>query len=286
LGLNFESGTCEIAVDKERILITVKTYPTLSRKYGETVCTAGVREDGSWIRLYPVPFRRLQEKEQYSKYDWIECRVVKNKSDPRPESFRPFDPAELVPVGHMDTKREWSDRRRLLLETSRVCTRRKELIDGAKTNEMSLAVFKPTRLLKFDWEAEDREWDPEKLEEMRARSAQLDLLDDETWRKTFRIIPKLAYSFYYRFEDEDGQSSKLQILDWEIGALYWNCLRKTGNDEPAALELVKRKYWGEFIEKDLHFFLGTTQSFHFVAPNPWVIIGVLPIPHQTQGELF
>lgn len=34
---------------KERILITVKTYPTLSRTYGETVCTAGVREDGSWI---------------------------------------------------------------------------------------------------------------------------------------------------------------------------------------------------------------------------------------------
>lgn len=26
---------------KERVLITVKTYPTLSRKYGETVCTAG-----------------------------------------------------------------------------------------------------------------------------------------------------------------------------------------------------------------------------------------------------
>jgi hypothetical protein len=48
---------------KERILITVKTYPTLSRKYGETVCTAGIRPDGSWVRLYPVPFRRLDDKE-------------------------------------------------------------------------------------------------------------------------------------------------------------------------------------------------------------------------------
>jgi hypothetical protein len=28
LGLSFASGTCDIAVDKERILITVKTYPT------------------------------------------------------------------------------------------------------------------------------------------------------------------------------------------------------------------------------------------------------------------
>ena len=49
---------------KQRILITVKTYPTLSRKYGETVCTAGLREDGSWVRMYPVPFRRLDEAEQ------------------------------------------------------------------------------------------------------------------------------------------------------------------------------------------------------------------------------
>lgn len=58
---------------RERILVTVKTYPTLSRKYGETVCTAGVREDGSWVRIYPVPFRRLEEKQQYSKFDWLEC---------------------------------------------------------------------------------------------------------------------------------------------------------------------------------------------------------------------
>ncbi len=41
---------------KHRVLITVKTYPTLSGKYGETVCTAGVRQDGTWVRMYPVPF--------------------------------------------------------------------------------------------------------------------------------------------------------------------------------------------------------------------------------------
>ncbi len=74
-------------MDKQRILITVKTYPTLSRKYGETVCTAGVREDGSWVRMYPVPFRRLDEEQQYAKFDWVECRLVRNKSDPRPRDL-------------------------------------------------------------------------------------------------------------------------------------------------------------------------------------------------------
>ena len=74
--------------ERQRILITVKTYPTLSRKYGETVCTAGLREDGTWVRLYPVPFRRLDQADRYSKYDWIECRLQRNQSDPRPETFR------------------------------------------------------------------------------------------------------------------------------------------------------------------------------------------------------
>ena len=76
-------------MSKERVLITVKTYPTLSRKYGETVCTAGVREDGSWVRIYPVPFRRLDEEEQYTKYDWLECRLVRNSTGSA--TPRPFD---------------------------------------------------------------------------------------------------------------------------------------------------------------------------------------------------
>ena len=39
-----------------RILITVKTYPTISKKYEELVCTAGFLEDGSWIRVYPIQY--------------------------------------------------------------------------------------------------------------------------------------------------------------------------------------------------------------------------------------
>jgi hypothetical protein len=34
---------------KTKVLITVKTYPTISGKYDELVCTAGFLEDGSSI---------------------------------------------------------------------------------------------------------------------------------------------------------------------------------------------------------------------------------------------
>jgi len=36
-------------MERKRVYITVKTYPTLSEKYDELVCTAGISEDGSWI---------------------------------------------------------------------------------------------------------------------------------------------------------------------------------------------------------------------------------------------
>lgn len=275
------------AITKQRVLITVKTYPTLSRKYGETVCTAGVREDGTWVRIYPVPFRRLTETQQYRKFDWLECKLLRNTSDPRPETYRPFDNRELeAPVDHIGTEDNWRDRRRLLLKTARVYDRLDDLIAGAKANQVSLAVFKPMRILDFVWEEEDREWNPDRVRQMREATQQYELFADNTWRETFKIIEKLPYSFSYKFEDTSGRQSELQVLDWETGALYWNCLRSANRDEPKGLLKVRRKYLDDFSTTNLHFFLGTTQQFHFVAPNPWVIIGVLPIPHEKQVEMF
>lgn len=272
---------------KQRVLITVKTYPTLSRKYGETVCTAGIREDGTWVRIYPVPFRRLNEEQQYRKFDWLECQLLRNASDPRPETYRPLDHRELeARVDHMGTEGNWRERRRLVLKTVNVYDRLDDLIARAKANQMSLAVFKPKRVLDLFWEEEDREWNPDKVRQMREATQQYELFADNTWRETFKIIAKLPYSFSYRFEDASGRRSELQVLDWEIGALYWNCLRTASGNELTALAKVRQKYFDEFLTKDLHFFLGTTQQFHFVAPNPWVVIGVFPIPHETQADLF
>lgn len=273
-------------LEKQRILVTVKTYPTLSRKYGETVCTAGVREDGSWVRIYPVPYRRLGAQEQYSKYDWIECRLFRNTRDPRPESFRPYDQADLQPVDHLGTSDNWRERRRIILGGPAVYDRMDEAIAAAKANSISLCVFKPTLVRDLVYEEEDRDWDHEKLQRMREIHSQLDMFEDNSWRETFKVIPKLPYSFSYRFEDANGRQSELQILDWEIGALYWNCLESAGGDETIALSKVREKYFDEFAKKDLHFFLGTTQQFHAVAPNPWVIVGVLPLPLDDQLALF
>ncbi|MCA6084942.1 hypothetical protein [Candidatus Endomicrobiellum agilis] len=88
--------------EKKKILITVKTYPVPSKKYDETVCTAGITEDGEWVRLYPVEFRKLEYDKQYKKYDWIEVTAERRTEDFRKESFKPIGTCRVV--GHMGTK--------------------------------------------------------------------------------------------------------------------------------------------------------------------------------------
>lgn len=186
---------------------------------------------------------------------------------------------------HAETHK-WRDRRKLLLRTAQVHSRLQPLIEAAKANTASLAVFKPTKVIDFLWEEEERNWDAAKVAEMRTQTRQTELFAEESWREAFKVIPKLPYSFSYKFSDADGRQSTLQILDWEIGALYWNCLKLCDGQEAAALDKVKEKYFEQFLKTDLHFFLGTTQQYHQVAPNPWVIIGVMPIPFETQPTLF
>src|SRR5258708_3069930 len=270
----------------ERILITVKTYPTLSRKHGELVCTAGLREDGTWMRIYPVPFRLLEYQNQYSKFDWIETSFSKSTRDPRPESFRPNDPGSIRKVGKMDTHDKWGEGGNIVLGKARVHDRLGELIEAAHNKALSLAVFKPAKILDFISESTDRDWDPEKVEEMRSKSDQGELFGTENWRDTLKLIRKLPYKFSYRFTDEEGKQSTLQVLDWEIGQLYWNCLESAEGDERIALQKVRQKYFDTFMKTDLHFFLGTTLNYHVWAINPWVIIGVFPPLRVQQGILF
>jgi hypothetical protein len=103
---------------KTKVLITVKTYPTISKKYEELVCTAGFLEDGSWIRIYPIQFRKKSYSEQYSKYDWIELDLVKNKSDFRPESFRPISHDTVIEkVGEIEADGDtWDERRKIVIK--------------------------------------------------------------------------------------------------------------------------------------------------------------------------
>ncbi|MEJ5268558.1 MAG: hypothetical protein WHW07_12240 [Bacteroidales bacterium] len=266
-----------------KVLITVKTYPTLSTKYDELVCTAGFREDGTWIRIYPIPFRKKPYSEQYKKYDWIEIDLIKNNRDFRPESYRPKSiDTEIKVIGHIDTKRNWEERKKICLK--KVYYDLSELISEAKNKNIctSLAVFKPTTVLDFYAEAVEREWDRNKL----AKLKQLNLFETNQ-DGNFEVVKKLPYKFKFRVIDSKGTESTMMIEDWETGQLYWNCLARHEGDEQKAIADVKKKYFDEFAKsKDLYLFLGTTQVYHFVSTNPFMIIGTFQPKIDLQGQLF
>ncbi len=266
-----------------KVLITVKTYPTLSTKYDELVCTAGFREDGTWIRLYPVPFRKKSYDEQYKKYDWIEVNLVKNTNDFRLESYRPQSiDTEIKVIGHIDTSNNWKERKKICL--GKIHYNLAELISEAKNKDIgtSLAVFKPTEILNFTAELVARDWNKDKL----AKLNQLNLFETNKEGK-FQVVQKLPYKFKFHFKDNQGTVSQMMIEDWETGQLYWNCLARHKGDELKAIADVRKKYFDDFAKtKDLHFFLGTTAQFHSRAPNPFIIIGTFQPKIEIQGCLF
>jgi len=254
---------------KKKILIMVKTYPTISTKYSELVCTAGISEDGEWIRLYPLPFRKLDFDKRYGKYQWIEIDVVKNERDPRPESYRPVNYDHIILGEKIGTEKgTWARRKEIVLQN--VYTNISDLIDDAKDKNkcVSLAVFKPTKINRFLIEETSREWDLKKI----AQFKQTDIFENAN--DPFKVVKKLPYKFRYEIEDDSGKVSKLMIEDWEIGQLYWNCLKRHNGDETKACEDVRKMFWDKFVhEKDLYLFLGTTQAWHFRSINPFLIIG-------------
>lgn len=254
-----------------KVLITVKTYPTISTKYDELVCTAGFTEEGKFIRIYPIQFRRLGYENQYKKYEWIDLDLVKNEEDFRPESFRPrtldLEPKRLSSI---NTDNNWSERKNIVLK--KVYDNMNQLILEAKNKQIgtSLAVFKPTKIVDFIWEEVEREWGKNKI----AQLQQMSLFGDNG-----NIVRKLPYKFSFIFEDVTGKRRTMMIEDWEVGALFW----RYANDEKIACEKVKQKYFDDFAKtKDLYFFLGTTKQYHYVAPNPFVIIGTF---HPTFPKI-
>lgn len=271
---------------KKKVLITVKTYPTPTTKYDELVCTAGFTEDGKWIRIYPVEYRKKGYSDQYTKYEWVEVDLVKNTSDFRPESFRPrTSESRFTSIEKLDTKGNWAKRKEVVL--NKIYNNLTILIGEAKNKDIctSLAVFKPTKVIDFVYEEVSREWGAKKL----AALQQFNIFENSKNGKKFEVVKKLPYKFSYIFEDINGRRAKLMIEDWETGELFWNCFRRSG-DEKIACEKVKQKYLDDFaLLKDLYFFLGTLYQHHArKSLNPFVIIGTFTpkIEIQTKLDLF
>lgn len=252
---------------KLKVLITVKTYPIPSEKYDELVCTAGVTEAGDFIRLYLINFRDLQFSKQYKKYQWVEVIAEKHKGrDVRKESYRPDCTSIRLRNFIPSNPGNWAERAKYAL--AKKSQSMEHLYDQQKKDRTSLGVFKPKEIYDLIITQDDSEWKPA----FKAALQQARLWENRTVSK--EPPRKVPFKFRYCFRCDDSRCNgkhRMQIEDWEVGALFWRLVDKGSGHEQAA-QKVKDKFLGELCgaNKDTHFFVGTILAH----PKTWVVIGL------------
>ena len=243
--------------DMARVLVTIKTYPTPSDRYGETVCTAGGRLDGErpcWIRLYPISFRLEEEDRKFHKYDIVELRVSKNRKDNRPESYRPHLESLKV-IEKVDTKHNWRRRKKLLdglIGAVTTCGLIQANKDKPFSAIPSLGLVKMLDPRVLSVEPGDP-WDDGQLAKVRKLS-QPNLLNLDGIKQLEPAPYRVRVS--YRCESEGCAGHNPAILDWEAGQAgrKW---RREYNCEKESMAKLRQKY-EELISPDIdaHLFVG------------------------------
>jgi hypothetical protein len=246
---------------RQRILVTAKTYPLPSTKYVELVCTAGITEDGKWMRLFPIDFRYKTYDQQFKLYDWIECDVQRRTEDSRIESYSPR--SEIAVVGNIPST-NWEERKKCVMPLL------DESVEGLMERcpqGISLGLIKPKEILDIKSELSDRDWTKDQKQA---------LVQERLFGPKQKPLEKIPYDFKYRFRCH-GASCKgnhyMRVEDWGLGVLYRKMRDLYG--EKAGADKVIEKMKKE-TERDLHFFLGTVRSMHHYGT--FTIIGLFSPP--------
>lgn len=253
--------------ETKEILITVKAYPSISKKYTETVCVAGIDINSkNWIRLYPVPFRDLTDEKKFKKYNIIGADVLKSKKDSRPESYKVnIDSIEILDF--LDSRRDkWSKRKEIIFPTlsNSFC----EILKEREINNKSLGIFKPTNV-SFEYE-----------KSYKKNSDNTDYLYSQLsfFNKEKKKIDSIPYIFRYKFYCKNLNNCPghtLSIIDWEIGQAYRSWRHKY-KYENLLLEKIKERFLLNICSEsnDYYFYVGNMHRFQSI----FMILGIFYPP--------
>lgn len=253
---------------KKKVLVLVKAEPAPSSRYGACVCTAGITDEGEFIRLYPVPYYTFcDDKKKFRKYDWIEVECQKSKKDNRRESYK-IDPDSIKVLGHIDTRNNWCERNKLVLP------KLSKNINEIKESGASIGLIKPSKVLDFKYEYLQ---DSSELTGKDFKETLQTVFDTEKGvTKKIPHIEKMDKHYTYTFECE-GENTTHNIMceDWEL----YQSSRKwidTYGTESQVWNKIHDKFFTKFTtENDLYFFMGTHWKY-----KTWIIIGIYYPPKK------
>ena len=253
------------AYDTKRILIWGKTYPELSDKYGETVCTAGCLEDGSPVRIYPIPFRLMDGYGQYSLYQWITAPIRPSPDDPRPESYK-INVDKIDPGEKIDTDPGWMKRRQVIEKDSSWHFDSVEDLQAAQQQTgQSLGMVPVGEVSRVYIQKRSDEKEKEHYKELRAKRAQNNLFQDESpphlqfQKHRIRVEWKCG-TLGDIHPDCDGHD--MTILDWGLAEL---ARKKDPKKAKRKMETLS-----DVNTHELKFFLGNMLAY----PKSFTIVGL------------
>lgn len=261
----------------ERILILCKTYPSPSAKHIETSCVAGMNESGRLIRIFPMPFRLVADDQQFKKWQWITARVEKANNDHRQESHKIYiDTIECDESPLPSGAAGWRQRRQWLSKILKFSDFN-AVEQNRLANGNTLALLQPKKILGLDIKkANSPDWSEEEKEKLLQIERQGDLFNASDEAKTLRLLKKIPFDFHYRYECEVGGKNieyRHKLIDWEVGALYWNVRGKHGEEWEAPF---RDQLEENLPAKDLMFLMGTMHRF----PEQWLIVSLIYPPKQ------
>jgi hypothetical protein len=254
----------------KRVLIVVKTYPAPAHKGVEVSCTAGISQERQWMRLFPVPFRFLEEEKQFSRYQWIDVQVRRARNDPRPESHN-LNGSSIRIMPPPVTG--WGAREQILspLRRPSLCGIERE---REQHGHPTLGVFRPGRIKGFKLRpTEHPNWTANELAIL--NQARLDLGGNEPKQQ----LEKIPFEFRYEFACDDPlcRGHNLMCTDWEMGQSYRSWRRRYGAQWETKF---RERYEHDMIERnDTSFFVGTVNNH----PNRWIIVGLFYPPKPKAG---
>lgn len=264
-----------------QVFIVVKTAPTPSRRYVDTVCVAGVVVSPGplrWVRLYPVPFRHLDFERQFHKYSIIEVDVVApSRGDTRPESLRVKDFNKIAVIEETDSN---SVRRHEIMgevESTTACALyRGAQADPAGATSLGIIVPIDPRIEIVASEG----WSASQRRTIEAHQDQLALDLGATLRRDALPLesPPFRAWYVYRCKADGCRKHRQGILDWELTALQRRA-QKRGKDVRA---WIKERFEATMLSPD--------RSTRFILGNQAKgckrhIFSVLSIYYPTKKDV-
>ncbi len=267
-----------MAYTSTRALIFGKTYPELSTKYVETVCTGGILESGQPIRLYPVPLRYLDGESQYRLYDWITVPMEKSRTDPRPESFHIAPNKIQLGDNVPPDQAEWSARREYVFrDLSWHFGGMAELMEANRSRQCSIGLVQPGQIDDVVLTAKS----PNERTRFDQKMAALqEHVESDMFHPSFKHLAFMSHeiTLHWRCAERCGTCARqphgMKILDWGL------------------FELARRDSWqaaadrmreiSDLTRYDFRLYLG---NFRLHMRN-FGIIGLWYPKKQMQRSLF